>query len=255
MCGAQRRTSARLPVNEASTGAAAPFLLARHVHVCYVEDGAIFLDLRTRKYRGLPAAECCVLKSAVLGWAFESGHDSREPRADAATVAETLAAQGLLVRDPVQGKSAEPVRISCPGAIDLDAVERRITAGHALSFLRAWAGVKLRLRFSSFENVVSRVAVLKGRNCDQRQPAADERLRQLIRAFRILRALFYTPDNSCLFDSLVLVEFLNLYDIHPTWVLGVNTRPFTAHSWVQCGDVTLNDSFQRAHACTPIMAI
>lgn len=242
-------------MREASACAAVPFLLARHIHVCYVEDGAIFLDLRTRKYRGLPAAECRVLKSAVLGWAFDDNHAGPASRADATTVAETLAAQGLLVRDPVHGKSADPVRIPCPGAIDLDDVDRRITADHALSFLRAWAGVKLRLRFSSFENVVKRVAELKERTSDQRTPEPDGRLKNLVHAFRTLRAFFYTPDNSCLFDSLVLVEFLNLYDIHPTWVVGVNTRPFTAHSWVQCGDVTLNDSFQRAQACTPILAI
>jgi hypothetical protein len=232
-----------------------PFFLAQHVHVCYVDDGAIFLDLRTRKYRGLPAAECRVLKSAVLGWAFDDGQDGRASRADAATVAETLASQGLLVRDPVRGKSADAVRIPCPGAIDLEDVDRRITVGLLLSFLRAWASVKLRLRFSSFENVVRRVAQLKQRNSGQPTPETDERLKSLVHVFRTLRTLFYTPDNSCLFDSLVLVEFLYRHGIYPTWVLGVNTRPFAAHSWVQHGDVTLNDSFQKAQACTPIMAI
>jgi hypothetical protein len=242
-------------MHENSSRTSDPFLLAQHVHVCYVDDGAIFLDLRTRKYRGLPAAECRALKSAVLGWAFDGSQDGPASRADTTTVAETLASQGLLVRDPVRGKSADPVHIRCPGAIDLEDVERRITVGRALSFLRAWASVKLRLRFSSFENVVRRVAELKQRNSSQRMPEADERLKSLVHVFKTLRTLFYTPDNSCLFDSLVLVEFLNRYGIYPTWVLGVNTRPFTAHSWVQHGDVTLNDSFQKAPACTPIMAI
>jgi hypothetical protein len=54
---------------------------------------------------------------------------------------------------------------------------------------------------------------------------------------------------------LVLVEFLSIYGLHSTWVVGVQTMPFGAHSWVQIDDCVLNGPVNYVRAFTPILAI
>ena len=77
----------------------------------------------------------------------------------------------------------------------------------------------------------------------------------LVEAFLHLRALYFTTKDECLFDSLVLVEFLARHGLYPTWVIGVSTNPFKAHSWVQVGDRVLNDLPERVSMFTPILVI
>ncbi|WP_312062938.1 lasso peptide biosynthesis B2 protein [Brevundimonas sp.] len=40
-----------------------------------------------------------------------------------------------------------------------------------------------------------------------------------------------------------------------TWVFGVRTWPFSAHCWLQVGDVLLDDDLDRVALYTPIMAV
>ncbi len=77
----------------------------------------------------------------------------------------------------------------------------------------------------------------------------------LVRIFRRLSTLFYTARNACLLDSLVLTEFLLRYGHRPTLFIGVCTKPFFAHAWVQIGDCALNDSLEHAQTFRPLAAI
>ena len=78
-------------------------------------------------------------------------------------------------------------------------------------------------------------------------------LPELARVFRILRPIFYTAKDKCFFDSLVLLEFCSRYRLFPSWVIGVTTQPFQAHSWVQEGTIVVNDTAERARVFTPIV--
>jgi hypothetical protein len=77
----------------------------------------------------------------------------------------------------------------------------------------------------------------------------------LVHIVRRLSALFYTSKDACLLDSFVLAEFLISYGYRPTLVLGVHTKPFLAHAWVQMDDCVLNDSMEYAQTLTPIAAL
>jgi hypothetical protein len=67
--------------------------------------------------------------------------------------------------------------------------------------------------------------------------------------------LAYSATDECLFDSLVLGEFLAAYDIHPTLVLGISTNPFEAHAWLQDAHIVVGDRPTRVKRFTPILAV
>ncbi|MDC7682154.1 lasso peptide biosynthesis B2 protein [Asticcacaulis sp. BYS171W] len=67
------------------------------------------------------------------------------------------------------------------------------------------------------------------------------------------RARRYVPvDTICLLDSLSLLIFLRRRGISATLVFGVNLTPFSAHCWVQAGDLLLNDTVGGVQSYLPI---
>ena len=60
-----------------------------------------------------------------------------------------------------------------------------------------------------------------------------------VQAFRRLRRLFFSEKDRCLLNALALVLFLRRYGYFPLFVIGVKTRPFAAHSWVQHEQILL----------------
>ncbi|HVZ34530.1 MAG TPA: lasso peptide biosynthesis B2 protein, partial [Polyangiaceae bacterium] len=60
---------------------------------------------------------------------------------------------------------------------------------------------------------------------------------------------------ACLFDSLVLAEFLRRRGVRATLVIGISTVPFAAHACVQFGDLVLNDTVEKVQGYTPILAV
>ena len=78
---------------------------------------------------------------------------------------------------------------------------------------------------------------------------------KLLGSFIRLRIWLYTAERRCLFDSLVLALFLTRQMIPCTFVIGVSTKPFLAHSWVQIGELVLNDTVEHVQMFTPILAL
>ena len=81
------------------------------------------------------------------------------------------------------------------------------------------------------------------------------RLRAAALAFERLRPLAFTAHDRCLHDSLSLVVFLAFKGLSASWVIGVRTRPFGAHSWVQSGSLVLNDQHEQVRAFRPILVV
>jgi hypothetical protein len=76
---------------------------------------------------------------------------------------------------------------------------------------------------------------------------------KLVAIFFRLRTWVYSACGSCLFDSLVLADFLTRFGAQPVLVLGVHTKPFAAHAWVQCGPWVLNDTVENVEQFVPIL--
>lgn len=230
--------------------------LLPHVHLSVVNNSGILLDLKKGDYIGLSPAQVRALGSVIQGWpSLPSGSDSPHPEQIGALV-DTLMKRGLVTGIASLGKPAIPVSMHAARTqlVDRDSMESpRIRPGHALTLLWSCAYVKLSLRARPLGAIIRAVEARKaralGHDCTDLDTARD-----LVHVFLRLRPWFYSCRDQCLFDSLVLTTFLAHYRLFPTWVIGVKTDPFAAHSWVQLEGYVLNDRPGRIQSFAPIVA-
>lgn len=206
------------------------YLLPRWVHVAFTTDGAIFLDLRRDRYIGLDLSKASTLRRML--------DDASSPAGDANEVASELMAQGLL-RMGMGDAQTRPLAATLgehPDSLLLDTIDElppRFRVLHVARFVMACATVWLWLHLGSLERVVRYLQIRK-----QRLPRTAERLDRgeiddLVRVFVNLRTFVYTAREHCLYDSLVLFDFLRRFGVAATCIFGVRTLPFGAHCWVQ----------------------
>jgi hypothetical protein len=122
-------------------------------------------------------------------------------------------------------------------------------------FIIASVTASLALRFVGLERVLTRVRRRNEVESRRVPPLDIERIRSLIGDFGALRPWFFTSKNQCLFEALALSEFLARYRIYPTWVFGVQARPFAAHCWLQQDGVLFNDTVDHIRRYTPILSV
>jgi hypothetical protein len=157
--------------------------------------------------------------------------------------------------------AAEPAAFT-PTAIDLNSlltsvgheVERRspIRWRHIIDFLRACTWARRSVRSRPLYVVAEEIGRKKSA---AGAPFDAERAIELVGVFRRLRPHTFAARDQCLFHALALVRFLSAYDIYPTWVIGVRTKPWAAHSWVQQGTLLLDANPEQVCDYSPILAI
>jgi hypothetical protein len=244
------------------------YLLHPHVHMCVTDDHAVLLDLRQDKYIGIGPGQMDVLAASIKGWPGAGALISIKAKGPPAIPApgggegplSKMIASGMLTTDPTIGKEARPPLLPRPEATltepDLEA-RPRPTAGQITHFLTASLTARTILRRRPIHSVVERAKTRK----DRHSPAGGESqgalqsTRNLVDAFLYLRPLLFDAKDECLYDSFALIEYLARYDVFPTWVFGVQTRPFKAHSWVQHGDLVFNDTPEYVRHFTPILTV
>jgi hypothetical protein len=232
------------------------YWLSFHVHVVVTDNYVVLLDLRRDKYIGVAREDIPALAGSVVGW--PSLLPSQNPPVRPATrILSTMLAAGMLTCDPALGKEARPLSMPRPQwpAIEADLERRpRTTLRHVSQVLIAATQARVLLKWRPIETVVARVKARKDRR-SATSPFDLDAARPLVEAFLYLRPLFFTAKDECLFDSLVLIEFLARHGLYPAWIIGVQTDPFKAHSWVQAGDHVLNDQPEIISGFTPILAV
>jgi hypothetical protein len=234
------------------------YALAEHVFVCLNGEHLVLLDLKADRYWALEAAKTAGLSSLVGGWPV-TGSPAGEGASseDTTAVIDILRGRGLLAENAQPGKDATPVLAQTPVSELLSEAEWAPGAPVRswLTFFRSSAIAKIALRTWAFERVIRRV---RRRKAQQGAPAGApdlEYMRKLVEAFMRYRVFVFSSKNECLFDSLALLEFLASFGIYADWVFGVQTRPFTAHCWVQYGEVVVNDTVEHVSGYTPIMVV
>ncbi len=236
------------------------YFLNPHVHLCVTEDHVVLLDLQRDKYIGIGPGQMEALAAQIKGWPAGSRGQAGEPvRPEPGTPAKSpltkMIDSGMLTTDPAVGKDARPLVLPQPETTLTEAdLESRPdpTAGQIAGFIGASIVARLSLRWRPIQSVVTHVQRRKHR----RAGAVDlAKARELVEAFLYLRPLLFGARDECLYDSLALIEFLARHGVFPTWVFGVQTRPFLAHSWVQHEGIVFNDTPDYVHRFTPIMAI
>jgi Transglutaminase-like superfamily len=251
--------SAEAPVWVDSSGVEAaseipggPYYLARDVYVCVTTDYPVLFDLRRDHYAGVTRGQTQILSKYVSGWPQTHDGDPRilSPQAESSPPTEVDSVlkrwidRGWLTRDANAGKPAQPLALERPhrALIEWELDSRpRVRAADWVGFIRAILIAKYSLKHQALFEIVERVRIRKAQRGRDAERLDVERVRSLVGAFLCLRPLLFAGRSQCLLDSLALLEFLAPHGIFPTWVFGVQTRPWAAHCWIQTGDTVWND--------------
>lgn len=211
--------------------------LPQHVYACRTDDGVIFLDAKRDRYFGLGGAGVAALPDFVRNWpsgntSARSGGETSVPRAEVRRVADNLIERELLCRggdekNPRRRTSAPPLSMDLPrAAVEACGALRPVDL---IYFVLACTQAVWLLKRHSLGVIASRVTAAR-RNSE---PVDLADVFGRVQVFRRLRRLLFSEKDRCLLNALALVLFLRRYGHFPLFVIGVKTRPFGAHSWVQ----------------------
>lgn len=236
--------------------------LHEHTHLCLVDDSVVFLNLYRNTYLTVPPATLSALARHLAGFsALLPSHHRIATLTDGTNAdLEALVNRGILTASPNAGKFASPVALT-PAARSLVSGARSATsdvtcASLVTPFLLSYCHVGLNIRGGRLDRMVTKLKARNARRTGRTaRVATPDRLQPVLASFRRLRTFSYTAHNGCLFNALVLARFLCHLDFAPTFVIGVRTKPFCAHAWVQLSDCVLDDRLESVHRFTPILAI
>jgi hypothetical protein len=230
-----------------------------HIRYCHVDDGLVLLDLKTENYGTLPFAQSQIFLDAVREPSLsEAAAQLIDAPADNTSELKALIDAGLLVEvtdERLLSEAAPPI----PTDSVLDSFDRMLGKSHELTHVPAFvcsvAEAALALKCLPFEQLVRRLMAKKETISNTSRDLQDDELLELLISFQRLRIWTYSSFNRCLFDSLAQFLFLLRRNVPSSLVLGVQTKPFAAHAWVQRGHVVLNDTLEKVRRFTPILAI
>ena len=234
-------------------------LLTKQTFVALTDGMLVFLDLHRDKYSCLERRHTKPV-CRLLGLPVEEEAES-EPSdyQDDKQVVQDLVDYGLVTRDPKEGRRAEFVTQYSelkemlgyfPGE------GPKVGFGDVVKFVNALIVTKTLLRFASMQRIIARVKHRKYRFYAKGGAAPDdERLNELVELYKILKPLILTVEDQCLFNSLLLIEFLACYRAYPNWYFGVRLNDFYAHCWVQEKNAILDDTVDRTCLNEPIMVV
>lgn len=231
--------------------------LAGHVRACCTDGQVILLDLQHNKYVGIGGEQLPALARAIEGWPHSpETAGQRSAPADIDALTAPLLAQGLITCATTAAPSTatldEPTHsLNAADSVQDSAVRWR----HLSRFIRSTATAAAWLRWRTLAAIAHTVAARRARLVTQDRPTSIDATRDLVAAYLRLRPFAFTAHDRCLHDSLTLVHFLTSEHSPATWVIGVRTQPFGAHSWVQCGDTVLNDQHEHVRRYRPILVV
>lgn len=236
-----------------------PTRLAAHVRACRVGDQMIFLDLLESKYIGVGGPQLAALSEEILG--RPAVDDKAEDACDPALVGEwirRLRNRHLLCDAPFGELARQPPRLVEAVATLTTDDEDGAGASDWRQLASLWRATLVTaswVRRRSLADIANRVAAMKARHRNGAAGIETETLRAAVASYMYLRPFALTTHDRCLNDSLTLIHFLASQGLFPQWVIGVRVHPFGAHSWVQHGDVVLNDLPERVRRYQPILVV
>ncbi|MFG6417209.1 lasso peptide biosynthesis B2 protein [Roseateles sp. DC23W] len=235
------------------------FRLADHVRACRVDEQVILLDLRRNTYQSVGGARPAFMSDVIIDWpggeVQPPQQASPEHTASVDTLVSMLSRNAMLCTadgvPPPRPQLSEPLESWRPSD---NAILPSATWRDALRL--GWSGATTAywLRRHSLAEIAGNVVQLRGRAPGTDMPNADA-LDHEVSAYMRARPFVLTARDQCLHDSLTLIRFLAMRSLFPRWVIGVRTRPFAAHSWVQSGDMVLNDLHENVRAFHPILVV
>jgi hypothetical protein len=232
------------------------------VHGCATEDGVVLLDLRRDRYFGIACAQAHALSECVADFPLTVSpheHVGMPPPRLRSSLVESLLQANILTRN----KPQRVVPITSPvtrskalsSLCERTTVTRSSRVQHVARFVTACTHAKWALRTRPLERIVADAVGRKTTATDPQKGFDLDSARELVSTFRYLRRYAFTAHGQCLFHSVALIHFLAYYGLFPTWIIGVKTNPWGAHSWVQQDAVVLDSSPEQVFPYTPILTI
>lgn len=235
------------------------YYLSPQAYCCEFDDGAIILDMRAATYVGIDAEHARTLRSCIENWPNFKRPDpdskyANNPAFD--VVVADLLARGILTTVSAR---VNLVRLEHPTTgwanPHWSAARHRIQISHLLLFSTSSLRVFLRRRGRDLASLLGWIRQHQGAIHSNEKSTGRKIDSELLQSFFRLRIWFYTAYRHCLLDSLMLSVYLTKRMVPCTLVIGVSTRPFAAHAWVQIGDCVLNDTVEHVLTFTPILAV
>ena len=229
-----------------------------HVRVCAAINGTVILNLKRSRYVsiGIEETRALLALDACNGMANMVTPSALKPmtRASAACMGPALVQAGLLSCEAtsleLSSRLAVDMRDTLTAAQYALAATLPCRAADVLRFVRACLWAKQATRREMFD-VACEIAYVPPASSGVDLGEVTARTRQ----FRRLRPFAFAAQNRCLFHALALWKFLSQYHLRTTWVIGVRLRPWSAHSWVQCGNLLLDADIEHVYQYTPILAV
>jgi hypothetical protein len=226
------------------------YQLREGLSCCDVDGHMIFLDIVQDRYFKLAGP----LEKAMRS--FQAHEDV------ASALLDDLATAQILVEAPDWKSSAAIAHIQRPTRSAIE--QATAVAGRGLNpaiVIEAMAiiwSTRRHLRTRTLKTNLDEASAYRDKKTGALEVAAPNALEDdLLRAneqFTLARR--YVPiEPICLLDSLSLLRFLSRRGLPAHIVFGVTSEPFTAHCWVQAGDIVLNETLSDANAHTPIRMV
>lgn len=220
------------------------FGLREDIRVCIVGGAAVFLDIASGRYFSLSSASSPAFERWYSG-AKLSDEDIaglqrlREVGILVAATAAVTQPRSRIADLPLP-QSAVDLRGGRPGprSIVIALILRLVWSRR----VKRWPFARLIARISQSAASADEVIPLK----------VTLKLDEMVRAFEIIDLVLGSHDQ-CLARSLALTDACRRSGLPAELVIGVQTAPFAAHSWVQQGTRALNEKPDRAQHFTPIL--
>lgn len=175
------------------------------------------------------------------GGAQAFGGDAEQSLRPDTSGLDAMVAAGLTSDTPSPRRGTPP---PLPGRTILHDRLERVSSRQMMRAIRAAIEIRGLLHAAGLHSMLSAAS--------DRLPSADaDAVVPAARAF--WKIMPWLPvEGECLVRSALLMSFLKHSGLSADWVFGVRLWPFSAHCWVQVGDVCLNDDVERLAAYTPI---
>jgi hypothetical protein len=222
------------------------YRLRDDVYYCVANRQVALLDLPADRYYCLPPQAEAAFRALIQNKASD---ELSSPSL------ATLFSRGLLVEDK-SGKSVPPPHeITYPAVSLVDARSAGLKWSEAAASITRRLQASAELKRAPLDAIVRRIRLRKlaAIAAMKRIESATTTERKII-SF-LSTAKFLSTRDQCLSSSIALIDYLASARCYPDLVIGVRMKPFSAHAWVQQGDIVLNDEVDAILPYTPILVV
>lgn len=222
------------------------YVMREGLSFCEAGGRLVFLDVRNDRYLRLPLA----LERTLVAYL------SSETETDL-DVGELITRGFLVEASAIPSYASEAAQEPARSAMELSPARATIRLLDIFEVLVIVLSTRLRLRFHPLHRVLDSLKRTPDQSADHRPTARAPQTQQILDAaarFRQIR-LYIPVGMRCLIDSIAMARFLKRRNLDVQIVFGVAVDPFSAHCWVQAGDLVLNDTWGNVTSHVPIRVV